>query len=117
MIALNREKPNTCISCPCMWTLTPSVVDGLEDGYALRFCAAVGKIIVKENVSSETWCQFDMPDWCPWIITDWFDRERARENAKLKEDNQKLREEVRRMQLTLEKKNKLLKEYNIHKGD
>ena len=100
-----------------MWTLNPPIVNGLEDGYILRFCAAAGKIVVKENIGSETFRQFDMPDWCPWIITDWFDRERARENAGLKEDNQILREEVRRMQLALEKKNKLLEEYNIHKGD
>lgn len=100
-----------------MWTLCSPAVNGLEDGRGLRFCVAAGKIIVNEDMGSEQWRQFDMPDWCPWIITDWFDKERARENARLEEDNQKLREEVRRMQLALEKKNKLLKEYNIHKGD
>ena len=68
MIALDREKPKTCLSCPCMWTLYSSVVNGLEDGRGLRFCAAAGEIVVNEDMGSEQWMQFDMPDWCPWII-------------------------------------------------
>lgn len=51
-----------------MWTLYSSVVNGLEDGRGLRFCAAAGEIVVNEDMGSEQWMQFDMPDWCPWII-------------------------------------------------
>lgn len=67
MIALDREMPQSCLFCPCLYTLNLT-------GVGLRCCNAAGmrQIIEplfynKEKTTPEWWMEFPKPDWCPLI--------------------------------------------------
>lgn len=69
MIALNIDKPTSCLSCPCLQTITAT---GSEDNrkYAVRFCHAAHKEICVYEDSEElpkNWYEFNIPTWCPWL--------------------------------------------------
>ena len=71
MIALNIDKPKSCLSCPCLWTLSNIGGEGNKT-YAARFCAAASKeICVYEEVNDfplpDSFYKFAIPVWCPWI--------------------------------------------------
>lgn len=71
MIALDRDKPKSCLSCPCLWTLG-NVFDDKGEIYAARYCAAVSKEIciykeIEDMPLPDDFYIFNIPNWCPWI--------------------------------------------------
>lgn len=67
MIGLDREMPQSCLSCPCLYTINLK-------GVSLRCCNAAGmqQIIEplfydKEKSVPDWWMNFEKPDWCPWV--------------------------------------------------
>ena len=72
MIALNIEKPNSCLSCPCLWTLGNIPDEKTGNTYAIRFCAAAHKEIcvykeIEDFPLPDSFYRFPVPEWCPWI--------------------------------------------------
>lgn len=67
MIGLDREMPQSCLLCPCLYTLK-------LDKVCLRCCNAAGlrQIIEplfydKEKKVPDWWMNFPKPEWCPWV--------------------------------------------------
>lgn len=68
MIALKQNRPNSCLSCPCLETLAGIPSDNGKI-YVTRYCRAAYKeiCVFEEESIPETFYNFNIPTWCPWI--------------------------------------------------
>lgn len=71
MIALNRNMPQNCFSCPCMQTYAIDKENVRNVQYLIRYCAAAKQeMVVIEWDTSESipdvWANWSKPKWCPW---------------------------------------------------
>lgn len=71
MIALNIDKPKSCLSCPCLWTIG-NVPNESNKMFSIRYCAAARKeICAYEEIENmpfpDSFYNFSIPNWCPWV--------------------------------------------------
>lgn len=62
-----KEKPQTCLECPCLQTYS-DVPSDHEADYMIRYCSAMQKYIavIPQTIEyPEEWMNFEIPEWCP----------------------------------------------------
>lgn len=72
MIALNKNKPTSCLFCPCLSSFRNVSSENKNKTYAIQYCAAAYKEIciyeeLEDTPLPDSFYYFPIPQWCPWI--------------------------------------------------